>query len=145
MLLVGGVVALLLAAVLPAVSDPASYPWVLALVPVVLGGGAGLVMLLSVFAGYPMPDQRANPFAAGGNPGVVRVLTQVGISLLLAVVTAPVVVLLALGGGLPVLRWAAVPMGIVLGAVLFWWWGRIAYRRLAARGPEILAVVGKPV
>lgn len=144
-LLVVGPVALLLAAVLPAVSDPSLYPWVLALVPTVLGGGAGLVMLLSVFTGYPMPDQRANPFAAGGNPGVVRVLTQLGISLLLGVVSVPVVVLLILGTDVPVLRWVAVPVGIAIGVVLAWWWGRIAYRRLAARGPEILATVGKKV
>lgn len=144
-LLVVGPVGLLLAAVLPAVSDPTSYPWVLALVPVVLGGGAGLIVLLSVFTGYPLPDQRANPFAAGGNPGVVRVLTQLGISLLLGVTAVPVVVLLILGGDNPVLRWSAVPVGIAIGSVLFWWWGRIAHQRLAARGPEILALVGQKI
>ncbi len=144
-LLVVGPVALVLTAVLPGISDPSSYPWVLALVPVVLGGGAGLIMLLSVFAGYPLPDQKANPFAAGGNPGLVRTAQQVGISLLLGVVSAPVVLLLIFGGDNPVLRWSALPLGIAIGAVLFWWWGRIAYRRLAARGPEILATVGKKI
>jgi ABC-2 type transport system permease protein len=144
-LLVVGPVALVLAAVLPGISDPGGYPWVLALVPVVLGAGAGLIMLLSVFAGYPLPEQKANPFAAGGNPGLVRTAQQLGISLLLGVVAAPVVVLLLLAGDNPVLRWSAVPLGIAIGVVLFWWWGRIAYRRLAARGPEILAAVGKKI
>lgn len=144
-LLVVGPVAMLLTLVLPAVSDPSSYPWVLGIVPVVLGGGAGLIMLLSVFAGYPMPDQKANPFAAGGNPGLVRTMQQLGMSLLLGVVSVPVLVLLILGRDDPVLRWSAVPVGVAIGAVLCWWWGRIAYRRLAARGPEILASVGRKI
>jgi ABC-2 type transport system permease protein len=36
-------------------------------------------------------------------------------------------------------------VGIAIGVVLAWWWGRIAYRRLTARGPEILATVGQKV
>jgi ABC-2 type transport system permease protein len=61
------------------------------------------------------------------------------------VVSAPVVLLLVFGGDNPVLRWSALPLGIAIGAVLFWWWGRVAYRRLAARGPEILASVGRKI
>jgi ABC-2 type transport system permease protein len=146
-LLVVGPVALVLALVLPAFSDPGTYPWVLGLVPALLGGGAGLVAVLSVFTAYPMPDQRASPFAAGGSPGLVRVVTQLGISLLLAVVALPVVALVVAGqvAGAPVVSWLGLPVGIGVGALTFWWWGAVAVRRLAARGPELLGQVAKRV
>ncbi|MFC4858310.1 hypothetical protein [Actinophytocola glycyrrhizae] len=146
-LLVVGPVALLLALVLPAVSDPGTYPWVLGLVPALLGGGAGLVVLLSVFAGYPMPDQRASPFASGGSPGLLRALLQIGISLLLALVALPVVALVVAGEvtGVPAVSWLGVPVGVGIGVLTFWWWGAVAARRLAARGPELLGQVAKRV
>jgi ABC-2 type transport system permease protein len=146
-LLVVGPVALVLALVLPALSDPGFYPWVLGLVPALLGGGAGLVVVLSVFTAYPMPDQRASPFAAGGSPGLVRVLSQLGISLLLAVVALPVVALVVVGqvAGQPVVSWLGLPVGIAVGVLTFWWFGAIAVRRLVDRGPEVLAQVAKRV
>ncbi|GAB1513694.1 hypothetical protein [Actinophytocola sp. KF-1] len=146
-LLVVGPVALLLALVLPALSDPATYPWVLGLVPALLGGGAGLVVVLSVFTAYPMPDQRASPFSAGGSPGLVRALTQLGISLLLAVVALPVVALVVIGQvtDQPVVSWLGVPAGVAVGVLTFRWWGAIAVRRLVARGPEVLGQVAKRV
>jgi ABC-2 type transport system permease protein len=146
-LLVIGPVALVLALVLPAVSDPGMYPWVLGLAPALLGGGAGVIVVLSVFAGYPMPDQRASPFATGGSPGLLRTLLQLGISLLLAVVALPVVVVLVAGelAGMPAVTWLGVPVGIGVGVLTFWWWGAIAARRLAARGPELLGQVSKRV
>lgn len=141
-LLLIGPVTVVCALVLPGVTDPSTYPWVLALAPALLGGGAGLVMLLSVFAGFPMPKQRANPFAAGSNPGLLRVLLQLAIALLLAVVGAPVAAVVWL---VPAGEWLGVPVGIGVGVLCWWWWGRIAANRLAARGPELLAEVGKPV
>jgi len=146
-LMIVGPVALVLAIVLPAVTDPGLYPWVLGLVPALLGGGAGLVVLLSVFVAYPMPDQKASPFAAGGNPGLLRLLTQLGIALLLAVGALPVVAVVVVGQVLdaPVVSWLGLPVGIAVGVLLFWWWGAIAGRRLATRGPELLAQVAKPV
>jgi len=144
-LLIVGPVTLVLSLVLPAVTDPGLYPSVLGLAPALLGGGAGLVVVLSVFAGYPMPDQRANPFAAGGNPGLVRVLQQLGIALLLGVVALPEIAVLALGSGTPAVQWLALPLGIAVGVGCWWWWGRLAQQRLAARGPELLADVAKRV
>ena len=144
-LLVVGPVALVLALVLPAVSDPRTYPWVLGLAPALLGGGAGLIVLLSVYAAYPMPDQRASPFASGGSPGLLRTLLQVGISLLLALVALPVVAVVVAGelAEVPAVTWLGVPVGIGLGVLTFWWWGALAARRLAARGPELLGQVAK--
>jgi ABC-2 type transport system permease protein len=146
-LLVVGPVALALAVVLPAVSDPGTYPWVLGLAPALLGGGAGLIVLLSVYAGYPMPDQRASPFASGGSPGLLRTLLQLGISLLLAVVSLPVVAVVVVGEvtGVAVVSWLGVPVGIGLGVLTFWWWGALAVRRLSARGPELLGQVSKRI
>jgi ABC-2 type transport system permease protein len=144
-LLIVGPVVLVASLVLPAVAGhPDAYPFVLGLAPALLGGGAGLVLLLSTYAAYPVPNQRnGNPFASGGNPGCARALRQVSIMLLLAVVAAPVVAL-AVAGSLtdqPVLSWLAVPVGVVIGAVCAWGWGRVCYRRLAERGPELLAAV----
>ena len=146
-LLIVGPVALLLAIVLPALSDPGTYPWVLGLVPALLGGGAGLVVVLSVFTAYPMPDQRASPFSAGGSPGLVRAVTQLGISLLLAVVALPVVALVVVGqvSDAPLVSWLGLPVGVAVGGLTFWWWGSIAVRRLVARGPEVLGQVAKRV
>jgi ABC-2 type transport system permease protein len=140
-----GPVTLLFAILMPALSDPAMYPWVLALAPALLGGGAGLVVVLSVFTAYAMPDQKASPFAAGRSPGLLRGLTQIGITLLLAVAVLPVVAVVLAGKSLdqPVLEWLGVPVGIALGALYFWWWGGIAVRRLSTRGPELLAQVAK--
>jgi ABC-2 type transport system permease protein len=144
-LLIVGPVVLVLAAVLPGLTDPGRYPWVLSLTPALLGAGAGLVVVLSVYTGYPMPDQRANPFAAGGNPGLMRVLRQLGIMLLLGVVALPVVAVLLVGSAVPMVRWLALPLGIGVGVLCWWWFGRIALRRLTDRGPELLADVAKPV
>ncbi|MGB6457228.1 MAG: hypothetical protein WBH47_22390 [Streptosporangiaceae bacterium] len=36
------------------------------------------------------------------------------------------------------LRWAGVPVGVATGVVLYSWLGRLGYRRLVARGPELL-------
>jgi ABC-2 type transport system permease protein len=146
-LMVVAPLSLALVIVLPAVSDPGAYPWVLGLAPALLGGGAGLVVLLSVFAAYPMPDQRASPFATGGGAGFLRGMLQLGISLLLALVALPVAAVVFVGSALdvPAVSWLGVPVGVAVGALVFWWWGAIAVRRLATRGPELLAKVAKPV
>ena len=117
----------------------------LGLAPALLGGGAGLIAVLSVYVGYAVPDQRGNPFAAGGNPGIVRVLLQIAIMLLLVVVALPELAIGWLGAGTPAVRWLSVPVGIGVGVLCWWWWGRLAQRRLAARGPELLAEVGRHV
>ena len=123
-LLIVGPVALVLALVVPGLTDPDKYPWVLAIVPALLGGGAGLVVVLSVYTAYPLPDQRANPFAAGGSPGVVRVFKQLGIVLLLLVVALPEGAVLVVGTYVPAMRWFALPLGIGVGVLCWWWFGR---------------------
>jgi ABC-2 type transport system permease protein len=143
-----GPLALVLAVVLPAVTGrTVLYPWLLSLVPAMLGAGAGVVLLQSVYVAFALPDQRRNasPFSSGGRPGCGRVLLIFGLTALLAVSALPVAGL-ELAGTLtdqPVLNWAGVPLGIALGAVLAWWWGRVALNRLRDRGPELLQTVSK--
>ncbi|MEC3980787.1 hypothetical protein [Amycolatopsis sp. H20-H5] len=141
-------VALLLALVLPGVTGtPSAYPWVLGLVPALVGGGAGVLMLQSVYIAYPLPDPRRNssPWSSGGRPGCARVLLMLSVSLLLVVAAIPVVAVLVAGSVLhsPVLRWAGIPVGVLTGTALAWWWGWHAQQRLAARGPELLSTVSK--
>jgi hypothetical protein len=64
-----------------------------------------------------------------------------------AAVALPVVAVVLVGTSLdaPVISWLGIPVGIGIGGLLFWWWGGIAARRLVNRGPELLAVVAKPV
>lgn len=137
-------VALLAVLVLPAVTGrPEAYPYVLALLPALLGGGAGLLVVLAVFAPFPVPEQRGNPFAGSGNPGCAKALLQLAIGVLLIFAALPPGLLL-LGGYLtanPVLTWLALPVGVGSGVLFGWWWGRLAARRLTERGPELLIAV----
>ncbi|WP_329065349.1 hypothetical protein [Amycolatopsis sp. NBC_01480] len=141
-------VAVLLAVVLPgAVGKTGAYPWVLGLVPALLGAGAGVLMLQSVFLAFPLPDQRrtSSPWSSGGRPGCARLLLMLATMLLMVVGVLPVLVLGVVGvvADLPVLQWIGVPVGVVTGVLLAWWWGGIAQRRLVSHGPELLATVSK--
>jgi ABC-2 type transport system permease protein len=135
-------------AVLPLVSGaPQQYPWLLALVPALLGAGAGAVVLSSVLAPFPVPAGRnRNPFVGTGSYGFAHIGVRLAITMAQLVVAVPALALVALGatGVLPAATWLAVPVGIACGVATAWWWGRIAYRRLAERGPELLAAVRVP-
>ena len=107
----------------------------------VLGGGAGLVVLVSVYALVPVtePQRRSgNPLEAGGIFGQVLVVL-----LLVTATAAPPVLVAYLGDRLevPALSWAAVPVGVLTGVWLAIGLGRLAYRRLRATGPELLAAM----
>jgi ABC-2 type transport system permease protein len=110
---------------------------------VVLGGGSGLVVLVSVL----VPIRMADPHRRGSNPGEdggpVGGLVWLMLGLL-AVVAAPTAWLLYQGtrAGDPAMLWSATPVGVASGLLLAWVLGRLAHRRLAARGPELLARVG---
>jgi ABC-2 type transport system permease protein len=115
----------------------ATWPWALGMLAATLGGGAGLVVLVSVYALVPVtePQKRSgNPLEAGG------IFGQVLVVLVLVTVTAVPPALVAYLGG-PVLAWAAVPVGAATGGWLAVWCGRLAYRRLQATGPELLATM----
>ncbi|MBA8826311.1 ABC-2 type transport system permease protein [Saccharopolyspora lacisalsi] len=147
-LLVIGPLAVLLAVALPLITgSPGALVWMFGLLPVLLGAGSGLVLLMSVFAAFPMPDQRknSNPLSAGGRPGCARGALQLAMGGLLVLVAVPPAALLIAGTvtDSALLRWLAVPVGLAVGAATSWWWGGLAINRLRARGPELLAEVGK--
>ncbi|GAA3794334.1 hypothetical protein GCM10022226_12110 [Sphaerisporangium flaviroseum] len=110
------------------------WPLMLALLVALLGGGAGLVALASVYALIPGTD----PHRRGGNPlryteddgavtGVVYAI------LALAALTAlPAAIATAMFG------WAGVGVGAVTGVLCYWGFGLLAERRLVAQGPELL-------
>nr|WP_062331494.1 hypothetical protein [Herbidospora sakaeratensis] len=118
-----------------------TWPWTLSILAAVLGGGAGLIALVSVAMLVPVtePNKRSgNPLEAGA------IFGQVVLMLLLVTVTAlPAGGVAYLGGalGLPVVSWLAVVVGAATGAGLTWWFGRLAHRRLAAKGPELLGLM----
>jgi ABC-2 type transport system permease protein len=115
-------------------------PWAIGLLPVVLGGGAGVLVLISVFVPVRIADPHkrgSNPGADGGNVSGIVWLALIA----LAVVASPALALLIAGTARDddLLRWLATPVGLVLGAALAWGLGRVAIARLTRRGPELLA------
>ncbi|MGW9351848.1 hypothetical protein [Nocardiopsis flavescens] len=111
--------------------------WVVPVLVVVLGAGAGLVVAISVRAPVAVPDahRRTTPAEDAGNT-VGLVWAVIG---LLAAAVAPSLALTAAG----VLGWPpGAGAGLVCAAVtaVAAWWGpgRLAARRLERRGPELL-------
>ncbi|GAA1369237.1 hypothetical protein [Catellatospora chokoriensis] len=116
-----------------------TWPWALALLAALLGGGAGLIAYASVVFLVPGPE----PARRGGNPlDAGNIFGQVLAMLVVVPATAlPAAGVALLGNrtGSPLLSWAAVAVGLATGAACTWWLGREAYRRLGERGPELLA------
>jgi ABC-2 type transport system permease protein len=118
-----------------------AWPWVLAMTPALLGGAAGLVLLISVFYLVPRtePHLRSNnTLQAGSNMGQAILL------LVLVPITAVPALAVVITGALQhnaLLQWAGVGVGIITGAFFTWWLGRLAYRRLETRGPERLQLM----
>ncbi|MGI5171466.1 hypothetical protein ACQEU3_44680 [Spirillospora sp. CA-253888] len=106
-------------------------PWPAALVPALLGGGAGVTVLMSVLRPVPMTD----PHRRGGNlldNGTD--FTQVLMVLILTAATAaPAFFAVRVG---PV--WAGPVVGMAGGVALAWLLGRLATIRLESRAPELL-------
>ncbi|MDT7685238.1 MAG: type transport system permease protein, partial [Pseudonocardiales bacterium] len=145
--LIVGPAALAAALVLPWVTGTSgAYPWVLALVPALIGGGAGTIVLVSVRAPSAMPTgKQGNPLTGTGQFGFGLVLTRLAMSLLQVLAVIPPVLVLVLGGsGVLAVAWLAVGVGVLSGIGAAWWLGRLAYQRLAERGPELLAAVRVP-
>ncbi|MFF0495039.1 hypothetical protein ACFYU5_01430 [Nocardia aobensis] len=137
--------AVVLTLVLPgAVGAARWYPWVVSMLPVVLGVGVAAAMLLSVYAAYPLPQQRGNPFAGNsGNPGCARALVQLAVAFGQLVVGLPVLGLLVLGTylGNALFEWGAFPVGLALGLGAAVLGAHLATRRIESHGPELLAEV----
>ncbi|GAA1469817.1 hypothetical protein NE857_00740 [Nocardiopsis exhalans] len=115
-----------------------AWPWVAAVLPALIGAGAGLSVLFAVMWPAPGPEPHrhgGSPLASGDPSGQFTVLFP-----LLLVCSAPPAALTALGvfTGNQNLVWAAIAFGVAEGLLLGWGLGRVAYRRLEKRGPELL-------
>ncbi|MBF6172716.1 hypothetical protein [Nocardia blacklockiae] len=137
--------ALLLTLILPgALGHAEFYPWAVSTMPVFVGVGVSTAIFLSVYAAYPLPPQRGNPFAGGGgNPGCARALVQLAVGFGQLLVNLPVLAILGVGAYLhsAVIQWCALPVGLALGCGAALLTARIAERRLDTHGPELLAEV----
>lgn len=136
-LLVVGPPALLLTVLLTALSRHGSWvwPWVLALLPAVLGGAAGVIVLASLIRLVPMvdPHKRGSGSLENGTDFV-----QVLALLLMVLATAvPAGLVVWLGGASPA-RWLGVPAGLLTGTLFAWGLGELAVRRLGRKGAELL-------
>jgi ABC-2 type transport system permease protein len=121
-----------------------AWPWVLATLPAMLGAAAGLGVLLSVTRPVRQkdPHRRTGPFDTGDDPNAAgAVIGQQYLLLVLAAVAAVPGATLVLLGGVrdePLLQAAGVVVGVATGVLLVWWGGRVAARRLAERGAEVM-------
>ena len=117
-----------------------AWPWVVAIVPALLGGGVGLSLWASVVALAPGPD----PHRAKGSQLERPASSMAYVLFWLALLPAVPALTIVLAGTLlhnDALRWAGVPVGMGTGAFLACWLGAVAYRRLEARGPELLSLM----
>jgi ABC-2 type transport system permease protein len=132
-LLLVGPYALVATVALTAISGQAwAWAWVLALLPAIVGGAAGLLPIASLVAVLPL-DANGGPAPAWP----VKVYAAMVLTLVAAAPTAAVLIVGAFAGSVAT-QWAAVPVGVasgVLAAVLL---GRAATVRLGRRGVAIV-------
>jgi ABC-2 type transport system permease protein len=144
-LLVVAPVTVALTVVLTVVSGQGwAWPWLLAVLPAILGGTAGLMMWVSVTRPVRQkdPHRRAGPFDTGDDPNAAGALIgqQYLMLLLAALVAVPAAALVLLGTvrDQPALQAAGVVAGAATGLLLYWWGGQVAARRLATNGADLL-------
>ncbi|MER7845157.1 hypothetical protein ABTZ03_14570 [Kitasatospora sp. NPDC096077] len=149
LLVVGPAAVLLTVAGTLAVPNGWARPWLLAVLPAVLGAGAGLVPLMSLLGPAPFPDRPGGQPLDGfsdesGDQARLMSLAVLLLQLVAALPAAGVVLAGTLLHSAP-LCWTGAAVGLGSGALYAWWLGRAARRRLAARGPELLDVLRKGV
>ena len=115
--------------------EHAAWPWVLGILPAVLGGAAGLAPIMSLVSVQPL-DETGNPTPAWS--------LKVHVALLVVSLTAVVPVLFLLAaqlGHVPWLSWAAGPAGIASGAAMTAYLGDLSVSRLRTQQVRILRVL----
>jgi ABC-2 type transport system permease protein len=115
--------------------EHAAWPWVLAVLPAVLGGAAGLAPFSSLISVQP-PDETGGPTPAYS--------LKVHIALVVVTLTALVPVAVLVAGRAwheSWLAWGAVPIGLATGAALAAYLGELAVTRLRSRQVGILRVL----
>lgn len=107
------------------------WPWLAALVPALLGGGAGVTVLVSVLRPVPMtdPHRRSGNLLENGTD-----FAQVLLVLILTAATAaPAYFAVRLAPA-----WAGPAVGLISGAAFAWLLGHLAAARLESSAPELL-------
>jgi ABC-2 type transport system permease protein len=110
---------------------------VLSVLPALLGGAAGLIVACSVYAAVPTTDahmRSGNPLNSGENEGETMGIVYVML-VLVATSCAPALIVALYTG------WWGVPVGLLSGVLAWWYFGRVAARRLDKRGPELLSLL----
>ena len=114
-----------------------AWPLVLSVLPALLGGAAGLVVASSVYAAVPTTDahkRSGNPLNSGENEGETMGIVYVMLVLVASTCAPALIVALNVG-------WWGVPIGVLSGVLAWWYFGRLAIRRLDRRGPELLTLL----
>lgn len=129
--------AVLITVLLTAWSGEDVWPLVLSVLPALLGGAAGLIVLASVYAAVPTTDahkRSGNPLNSGENEGEAMGLVYVML-VLISVTAAPAL--------LAALAWSSwgIPVGLASAVLAWWYFGRLAAARLERRGPELLTLL----
>ncbi|ADG79665.1 ABC transporter permease protein OS=Tsukamurella paurometabola (strain ATCC 8368 / DSM / CCUG 35730 / CIP 100753 / JCM 10117 / KCTC 9821 / NBRC 16120 /NCIMB 702349 / NCTC 13040) OX=521096 GN=Tpau_3073 PE=4 SV=1 [Tsukamurella paurometabola] len=108
----------------------------IAVTVVMLGVGAGAMIAGSATVPYPVPDaKKMMSFSTRNSAGGAAIGWTFGALGVLVLTTVPCALLAAL---LPApFRWLGVLLAVVLGAVGWWWGGRVATRRLVDR-PDLI-------
>ncbi|MBH0346416.1 hypothetical protein AVT_02990 [Bacillus tropicus] len=120
------------------------YPWVFAVVPALLGGAVGLIVLFSVVNLIPITDPHRRgrgTIISGDDMNASKMFITTWLMLLMVLVTTiPALLVVWLGTSLHIqfIQWLGVPTGICTGVFLAWLFGRIAYTKLERNGPELL-------
>ncbi|WP_431903442.1 hypothetical protein [Nonomuraea sp. bgisy101] len=111
-----------------------AWPWVLGLLPALLGGGAGIIVLLAVTSLVPGTD----PHKRGGNPLSTGADETAETSLAWLVLVAVPATALPAAGAVLLHPWAGIATGVLTGALSAWGLGKIAYRALENHGIDLL-------
>ena len=124
------------------VDEPGQWPYVIATLPAVLGAGAGLIVLVSVYVPAPGTDphkRTANPLDTGAEASATGTMYLAMFAVLIAAAPAILAVLL--------IGWWGVLIGVLTGLICWYQFGRLAGRRLDRSGPELLELLrrGHPI
>ncbi|MGE7881580.1 hypothetical protein [Bacillus sp. NPDC094077] len=120
------------------------YPWIYAVIPALLGGAVGLIVLFSVVNLIPITDPHRRgrgTIISGDDMNASKMFITTWLMMVMVLATAiPALLVVWLGTSLRVqfLQWLGVPTGICTGVFLAWLFGRIAYTKLEKNGPELL-------
>lgn len=118
------------------IETPGQWPYVIAASLPLFGAGAGLIVLLSVYAPSPTTDphkRSSNPLDTGATADATGAMYLAMFAVMLAALPALLAVWL--------LGWWGLPVGLLSGLICWYQFGRLAARRMDSSGPELLAVL----